>query len=279
MRSRSRVLATVGAAGLAVGAALALGGGDRRAAPIDQPGWSVIWEDDFDGPGLDADNWAYCHWWDDGGCTIAGNRELQWYLPEGVSVAGGLLTLTAKPADLVAADGTSFSYSSGMVSSGPRDYLGELSVGFTFIHGYVEMQARVPEGAGLWPAFWLLPADRESRPEIDVMEVRGHDTATLAVHFHYDRNGERRSVGRDVRTPDLAADWHRYGLLWQADELVWYLDGTEIWSYDGPGIPREPMYLVANLAVGGGYAGAPDDSTRFPARFEIDYVRVWQETS
>ena len=70
---------------------------------------------------------------------------------------------------------------------------------------------------------------------------------------------------------------HRYGLLWEQDRLAWFLDGEQIWSYRGEGIPDEPMYLVANLAVGGEYAGSPDETTRFPAVFKIESVRVWQE--
>ena len=29
------------------------------------------------------------------------------------------------------------------------------------------------------------------------------------------------------------------------------LDNVEVWRYEGPLVPHEPMYLVANLAVGG----------------------------
>ena len=36
-----------------------------------------------------------------------------------------------------------------------------------------------------------------------------------------------------------------------------------------------PHYLLANLAIGGTQGGDPA-STTFPARLEIDYVRVYQ---
>jgi beta-glucanase (GH16 family) len=271
------VLLALTVSAVATTVSFALAGAETDAHPLETGDWDLVFIDRFDGTALEDGVWNTCHWWDDGGCTIAGNEELQWYVPAGVSVSGGSLLLTAAEADIVGADGTSFAYTSGMVSSGPGDYEGDDPAGFTFTYGYAEMEARVPAGTGLWPAFWLLPADRESRPEIDVMEILGHDPGTLAVHFHHDDGGERVSVGESIDTADLAGGMHRYGLLWEERRLVWYLDGDAVWSYDGIGIPDEPMYLVANLAVGGEYPGDPDESTEFPAVFEIDRIRVWQE--
>ncbi|MBD2748108.1 hypothetical protein IC232_15535 [Microvirga sp. BT688] len=37
----------------------------------------------------------------------------------------------------------------------------------------------------------------------------------------------------------------------------------------------EPMYLLASLTVGGNWPGAPDETTQFPAEFQIDYIRAW----
>jgi beta-glucanase (GH16 family) len=135
-----------------------------------------------------------------------------------------------------------------------------------------------PSGKGLWPAFWLLPSSRESKPEIDVMEVLGHRTTALELHFHYkDAAGKTKSAGTEVIVDDLSAGWHIYGCDWTADKIVWYLDGREVWRYTRRDfVPREPMYLILNLAVGGKWPGKPDTATAFPTNFDIDYVRVWQ---
>ena len=43
----------------------------------------------------------------------------------------------------------------------------------------------------------------------------------------------------------------------------------------GPPV-NKPMFMLANLAVGGQWPGAPDASTRFPATYEIDYIRAYR---
>jgi len=39
---------------------------------------------------------------------------------------------------------------------------------------------------------------------------------------------------------------------------------------------HKPMYMLANLGVGGSWPGAPDASTRFPANYSIDYIRAYR---
>jgi beta-glucanase (GH16 family) len=151
-----------------------------------------------------------------------------------------------------------------MVSTGPASNQG--TAGFAFTYGYVEMRARVPSGNGLWPSFWMLPIDFGSKPEIDIMQVLGYDPTRLRVHVHtVDTTGAVKSQGFGSTGLDLAEDWHVY------------LDGAEVWRFGGADVPSEPMYLVANLAVGGDYAGPPDPATVFPAIYQIDFIRIWQE--
>jgi beta-glucanase (GH16 family) len=77
-----------------------------------------------------------------------------------------------------------------------------------------------------------------------------------------------------VRTADLSVGWHTVVLDWAPGRLEWSIDGVTHHVVTGSEVPRQPMYLVANLAVGGP-AGAPTASTRFPASFLVDSVRVW----
>lgn len=247
-------------------------------APMGQEtGWQLVFEDTFEGDALDSGKWVTCYWWDDQGCTNLGNKELEWYLPENVSVGEGVLRLRAQPQVTVRPEAT-YDYSSGMVTTGRRTYERTDPPKFEFQYGYAEARARVPVGKGLWPAFWLLPSRQIPLPEIDVMEVLGHEPDELHFNFHYrDTLDNRRKVGTAITTPELSQAWHTYAVEWSPESIVWYFDGVEQWRYESAAhVPHEPMYLILNLAVGGAWAGAPDEATRFPADLLVDHVRVWQ---
>lgn len=227
--------------------------------------------EEFNGRGLNRRIWNKCHWWDDGGCTIASNDELEWYLPDQVSVANGVLRLRASRREVFGSDGRRYRYASGMISSGPPRYQQKPRYAFTF--GHAEIRARVPSGKGLWPTFWLLPADSESRPEIDVMEFYAHPPRVSQMHLHtLNADDERVSRGRKWRGPDFSKDWHTFAIDWSPGQLVWLIDGKERWRLTGNLVPDEPMYLVANLAVGG--AAGPPSGNATPAELLIDYIRV-----
>jgi beta-glucanase (GH16 family) len=218
---------------------------------------------EFDGSGLDRRVFRTCHWWAKRGCTIATNDELEWYTPEQVVVRDGRVRLVAQRRS---AQGQPFV--SGMISTGPGP---DDDAGFTFTYGRAELRARIPRGAGLWPAFWLLPADRESKPEIDVMEHTTDRPGTLQMHLHYrDGDDEEQSLGREW--DGLTPGWHRFGVDWRPGRLTWLLDGHERWTVRGPMVPDEPMYLIANLAVDGD--PAPTARTPLPAAFVLDWIRV-----
>lgn len=241
-------------------------------------GWRRVFSDEFNSSGLATTNWTRCYWWDDGGCTNLGNQNLNWYTRNNISVANGTLVLTAREQPTRGIGGRSFPYTSGIVTTGR--YYAERGQRdrFGFTYGYVEVRARIPSGRGLWPAIWLLPSTQRPLPEIDIMEVLGHRPNVLEMHFHYnDQNGQKRVANRRVTVANLSQNFHVYGLEWSPNAIIWYLDGVERWRFtDASAIPREPMYLLINLAVGGNWPGAPDANTRFPAQFLIDYVRIWQ---
>lgn len=266
---------------LAVVAALAVFGVWPRvgAAILSRTGLSettttVLLDESFDGDSLDTRVWNTCHWWGDEGCTISSNDELEWYGPEQVSVSNGALRLTADRVPTRGSDGKDYEYRSGMVTTGPAnsdDNVGKVS----WTYGTVEARVRVPAGRGLWPALWMLPLDRESTPEIDIMEVIGQDPGRMMMHFHpRDRDDDSPSKDYRLTGETLADGWHTVRLDWQPERLTWSLDGKQVWHLTGSQVPDEPMYLVLNLAVGGIYPGPPDETTKFPATFEIDRIRI-----
>lgn len=250
------------------------GGDDPAAADDDWVRGEVLLADDFDGDRLDPDWWGTCHWWaTEAGCTITGTGELQVYRPANVTVEDGRVLLTARPQRTDGPDDRTFDYTSGMISTGPPDH--ESSARFAFTYGEVEWVAWSVEGQGLWPALWLLPADKESKPEIDIVELYGHVPDLVRMRLHHLVDGVEVVPGERFEADGLAEGWHTYGLRWAPGRLDYLVDGVVRWRVRGPEVPAEPMYLIANLAVGGDSPGAPDASTPFPASFAIDRVRVW----
>jgi beta-glucanase (GH16 family) len=246
----------------------------RQNAVADAPDKGrLLLNEGFNGTTLNTDNWSPCYEWSANGCTNQGNHELEWYVPGQVKVADGLLTLEAKPQSITGIDNKRFHYVSGMISGLSPD-----RTLFSFKYGYVESRVKIPKGQGLWPALWMLPASRASLPEVDIFETVGEAPNVAALHTHWLKNGKNVGSGTNYQGPDFSAGWHTFGLEWKPDSLTWYVDGVaRLHVTDPKQIPREQMYLIANLAVGGTFTRRPNQSTPFPAALKIDYIKVWGE--
>jgi beta-glucanase (GH16 family) len=203
--------------------------------------------------------------------------ELQWYSDaEGRDgnylVHDGTLSIVARE-ETVMAEGYEHPYTSGLIQTRGS---------FAQEHGYFEIRAQVPAGQGLWPAFWLLPADGSKPWEVDIFEILGDEPDTVHMTLHYpNAEGEPRvdegKFGPLDGSPDFSRDYHTFAVRWDPERIVWYVDGVERHRVEeAQKIPSGPFYLIANLAVGGGWPGPPDQTTNFPARYEIDYVRVYR---
>jgi beta-glucanase (GH16 family) len=249
-------------------------------------GWKLTFSDEFESPKLDRTKWKFGDIWSNG--TLPGNKERQCYVPSAVSQLDGKLRLTATKEFVSAkqckAAKFDLDYKSGMITTaGCNQYERQaecLSLRqFGQTYGYFEMMAKLPKGKGLWPAFWLLPTDASWPPEIDVVEVLGHEVSKLFVTYHFkDAAGQHRKVGGPHVGPDLSASFNAFGLDWQPNKLVWYLNGRELFRHTGDNVSSKRMYVLINLAVGGVWPGDPDASTPFPSTMEVDYVRVYQRT-
>src|SRR5579859_3937962 len=165
----------------------------------------------------------------------------------------------------------------------PKQYIGATINSFPFAqkYGVFAMSAKLPGGKGIWPAFWLLPADKSWPPEIDVMEVIGREPSTLytSVHTNIPRKETAYGLGTNTRL-DLNADFHEYAVDWGPEKIDWYFDRKLVYSRPTPPDLHRPCYIVANVAVGKatGWGGAPDSSTRFPATMHVAYIKVWQRS-
>lgn len=250
--------------------------GDSAAAtpPDGAVGPTLVFSDEFDGGALGS-VWSTCYWWQvDGGCTIESNDEAQWYQPDAVEVRDGNVSLTASNDPQSTTDGGTLPFRSGMISTGPVDNDAESS-GFEFTYGTVEARVKFPTGDGTWPAVWLLSADRTSLPEIDIVEWYGSRADTVTSHVHQRIDGERESARIDLVTSGIAGEWHVVEVDWSPDLVEFRLDGESMGTVDDPAlIPSTPMYLIANLALGG--PAGEVDVDELPQQLEIDWIRVWQ---
>jgi beta-glucanase (GH16 family) len=240
---------------------------DPPSAPFDLgSGWKTTLDATFTGSSLDTSLWATCYpWAPPGGCTNFGNTEYEWYEPSQVQVSDGALHLTAErtPTQGLAQDGSAktYAYRSGMVTTFP---------GFQYEYGYTQVVARVPYGPGLWPALWMAAANEKWPPEIDIME---HDGTGAQYTEHLHATNMTVQAGAQS-TADLSVGWHTFGLYWSPSRVIWYIDGQQVMSATS-GVPQQPMYFLADLAVNEqDPAGWKDGSS-----LDIQSVKVWQAGS
>ena len=231
----------------------------------------LVWKDEFDGSGaLDSAKWNY-----DTGPVY--NNEKEKYVDDidYVRVVKGNLVITADNR-------------SGKVRSG------RINTKASWLYGYFEVRAKFPTGKGTWPAIWFLgdilrkPGANVDWPtcgEIDLMENVGFNPNDIHFTVHTaDAGGKgEASKGEHITIPSAWSDFHVYGLDWQADHLDFYCDGKKVSTYaKDPANPNSwpfdrPEYLILNLAIGGDWGGTKGiDPAIFPAKFYVDYVRVYQ---
>ena len=232
------------------------------AAPAEKPGWKLTIDDEFDGSHLDLDKWTPTDPW-----GTERNNELQAYVTNAFDVVGGFLRLKAEK------NNAFYGGKQRAITSGMMTTYGKFSQKF----GRFEIRCRVPKGKGMWPAFWLLPEPLAWPPEIDVLEVLGHEPHKIYMTHHYlDAQRRHKSHGGSWDGSDFSADFHEFAVEWSPQRILWFVDGVERFHSEDA-IPSGKMYMLINLAVGGDWPGAPSEQTRFPAALEVDYVRAYQK--
>ncbi len=205
-----------------------------------------------------------------GGRSVPTNHEAEYYSDPayGVNpfkVENGELTITASPTPAnFPADGQP--YVSGLITTQET---------FSQHGGYFEMRAQVPPGAGLWPAFWLLPTTAQDWPELDAME---NPNLPPRSQYWTHATGADNGGGGFVKTGEpLARGYHRYGLEWNDQTVTFYFDGVAIGECGTPtDMAGLDMYMLINLAVGGpgSWPGQPGPHA-IPANYRIDYIRAF----
>jgi beta-glucanase (GH16 family) len=219
--------------------------------------------------------WATTYWYQDptnsNGASLPSNAEEEWYInsnygpTQGVTPwtdNNGVLTITATPTP---------SWLSGYVNN--YSYVsGEINTYHSFLqtYGYFEMRAQLPAGQGFWPAFWLMPENGSWPPELDVVEALGQNPTELVTTSHSAYAG-MQSLWTQV--PNMTTGYHTYGMDWEPDYITWYFDGRAVYQIPTPADMNTPMYIIANLAVGGNWPGPADGYSS--AQLNIDYIRAY----
>jgi beta-glucanase (GH16 family) len=210
------------------------------------------------------------------------NQELQYYTAANVEVRGGVLSLQARPEQVPNGDYRRGSGAWRTRLAKSRITSGSIVSRGTLLYGRVEVVARSPSGAGMWPAIWLVHESAGQYGELDVFEAVGKhpDTAFAGVHWGREPLTRKHRNGSRV-VPGLEGRWHTHTVEWTPSAIRMTLDGQELFSFDpaaaaGDGIDplRRPMRLHINLALGGTWGG-PLDESRLPASFDIASIRIW----
>lgn len=220
----------------------------------------------------------------DGPAGTAPNPQT-WSVIEGTGWDRGIQNYTADNAVLdgngnlmLRAQKTGAGYTSGRVETRNKASFG---------YGTLIARIKMPAGAGLWPAFWLLGADEKTNPwpaagEIDVVEVVSDpNTAYSSIHGPIADVPDFLQDQIITKGTDLSADFHDYWVIRAENKITVGIDDT-VWGVFTPeSLPdtaewvyNKPFCLILNLAVGGDWAGPPDDSA-FPATMLVDWVH-WQ---
>jgi beta-glucanase (GH16 family) len=236
-------------------------------------GWTRTFNEEFTGSLSQWNVWT-------GG---AYNNELQYYQPANLAVADGNLVITARKESVTGAatpyDPTPkpFAYTSGRIES-------RTLVSANPATPRVRMAARIrlPQGYGMWPAFWSYGDPWPTQGEIDILEARGQEPYQYQTNYFYGRTQGRNLVrnGEGVYTADedLQAGYHVYEMIWAQNTLTAYLDGKPVETKSGGYIPNlfgKKEKLSLNLAVGGNFFGTLDPARITPGTMYVDWVKVF----
>lgn len=244
---------------------------------LDRSDLTQTFSDDFNSLSLTngtTGTWdAQVPWGTAKGGTLDNNGELEWYINPSYagtssvnpfSVSNGVLTISAKKASSAVQAQTGHSYTSGMLTTDKT---------FSQTYGYFEIRADMPSNQGVWPAFWLLPADGAWPPELDVVEMLGQTPNTVDVTVHSAASGTHTVQSTLVNVPNTDG-FHNYGVLWQQNTITWYFDDVAVAQAATPADMHDPMYMLVNLAVGG-IAGTPTDGLPQGSDMKIDYIKAY----
>ncbi len=248
--------------------------------------WTLVWSDEFNGSAGSAPNaskWKY-----DTGGGGWGNNEEEVYCAAGSNVSP---CSTATPNAVL--DGNGHLLISAWNNSGTWTSARMLTNNVVnFQYGRIEARMKLPMGAGVWPAFWLLGANLNTSywplcGETDIMEwvpQFGPSKTSLTIHGPFSGGN---GVGSSFTFPNGGrvddANFHTYGVIWTPNNAQFYRDDptspyftiSKTTDIAGDWVFNHPFFIIMNLAMGGYFPGYTDNTTSNPSVMTVDYVRVY----
>ncbi|HUZ57479.1 MAG TPA: family 16 glycosylhydrolase [Hanamia sp.] len=241
-------------------------------APTSYPGLALKWSDEFNEPTINNNTWNY-----DLGAGGWGNNELETYTnstKNSFITDGGYLVLEARQEPFGSANYTS----ARMLTMGKQQ----------FQYGRIDVRAILPKGQGIWPAIWMLGSNISTTPwptcgEIDMMELLGNQPDKVYGTAHWGNAGQSAESGGNYTLPsgDFSQEFHVFSISWDSTKIQWYVDNQLYYTVNKTDVVGtypfdQPFFFILNIAVGGAWPGNPDNTTVFPQRMIVDYVRVYQ---
>jgi beta-glucanase (GH16 family) len=284
-RSLRHLLATVALFGSALGfgaIAAHAGGPKKSGAESAEKARTLIWSDEFNGPDgsmPDPAKWAVIT-----NGSGYGNRELEYYTGRATNIheQSGNLVINARRESFTGPDGLARNYTSARIESQGR---------FELKYGRIEARIKIPQGQGIWPAFWMLGSDYDrigwpACGEMDIMENVGFEPSRIHGSLHGPGYSGGHPLSGFYTLPNqgrFSDGFHVFAIEWEPGTVRFYVDDLLYETQTADNVPAgthwafdHPFFLVLNVAVGGYWPGDPDASTPFPATMLVDYVRVYR---
>ena len=291
--------------------------GSTLQQSVEKDGWTLVWNDEFEGNEIDPSKWSH-----EVDCWGGGNEERQCYTkrPENSYIEDGYLNIVARyetasgpalprkmreglSAEERRAKKTQPFTSARLNTMGKADWT----------YGRFEVRAKMPRGQGMWPAIWMLPTEEHygawaASGEIDIAEVvnlgakceecEGGVENSLYGTVHYGGEWPRNQyLGEKTTLPPSEDGFHVYAVEWKEGEISWFIDDqhystltSDDWGTKAlfTSLPKtspfdKPFYLILNVAVGGHLPEGKNEGgvtlADFPKAMQVDWVRVYQRTA
>ena len=229
-------------------------------SPIAGTNYHLVWSDEFNGTSVDASKWDLVGWGIPFGSHWA---NFSYNESANVSVANGALALTARNTG----GGPGGTWQGAMLSTQSTH---------TWQYGFWEVRAKLPpKGPGFWSGIWMFGGG--SWDELDLMEWLGRDVSTVYQTYHFDPANSQQQVS--PKSSDWTTDYHLFQMKWEPGRITYYVDNVQTASWT-QSVPARQMYFMFNFDVGGpnDWSGAPDSSTPTTATYNVDYVRIYQQS-
>jgi len=156
----------------------------------------------------------------------------------------------------------------------------------TFRNGRLEVNAKLGEATGAWPAIWMLPQDKgwPGGGEIDIMEHLNFDNiAYQTVHSHYTFNLKINEPKPGYTNKIKRNEYNVYAVEMYPDSLVFFINDSKTFTYPRIETEKEgqfpfdyPFYLLIDMQVEGSWVGKANPE-HLPVEMYVDWVRFYQK--